>query len=125
MKVVFTLFTLLATFFLGIFFWVLHHQVVDFSPLERYAVAQPSILLDDEGVEWARFELDKREPISLKDVPFHVIQAFLAAEDRGFYSHHGISIRGIVRSTLVNIRHGRMVQGASTITQQLVKLLFF
>ena len=54
-----------------------------------------------------------------------MINAFLAAEDRNFFRHPGISLRGIIRSLLVNLYHGRKVQGASTITQQLVRLLFF
>jgi penicillin-binding protein 1A len=83
------------------------------------------MVLDDQGNELARFQLDKREPILFKDIPDHLIKAFLAAEDHAFFEHAGISWRGIVRSTLVNLYHGRKVQGASTITQQLVRLLFF
>ena len=98
--------------------------LIDFSALENYNPGKPSILLDDQGIEWARFELDRRQIISLKEVPSHLIEAFLAAEDRNFFKHHGISWRGIARSVLVNLRRGRIVQGASTITQQLVKLLF-
>jgi penicillin-binding protein 1A len=98
---------------------------VDFSVLENYNPGKPSILLDDAGVEWARFEIDRRRLVVLKEVPQHLIDSFLVSEDRNFFTHIGISWRGIIRSTLVNIRHGRIVQGASTITQQLVKLLFF
>jgi len=58
-------------------------------------------------------------------MPNHLIQAFLAAEDRDFFNHSGVSVKGMIRSTLVNLKSGRIVQGASTITQQLVKLLFF
>lgn len=82
-------------------------------------------MLDDEGNEWARFQLDRREFVKLQKIPQQLINAFLAAEDRNFFSHSGISWRGIVRSMVVNLYYGRKVQGASTITQQLVKLLFF
>ncbi len=97
---------------------------VDFSALANYNPGQPSIVLDDEGVEWTRFELDRREPVSLDVIPLHVQQAFIAAEDRNFFNHPGISLRSILRSIFVNMYYRRKVQGASTITQQLVKLLF-
>lgn len=115
----------LITAALGAFFFVLHNQCVDFSVLENYNPGRPTILLDDHGVEWARFQLDRRDPVPFERMPEHLIQAFIAAEDWSFFTHSGISLRGIVRSTLVNLYHGRIVQGASTITQQLVKLLFF
>lgn len=110
--------------FIGAMTYVLNHNWADFSVLEHYNPGKPSILLDDQGVEWARFQLDRREPISLEQMPKHLIDAFIAAEDWQFFSHHGLSFKGIFRSIAVNLYHGRMVQGASTITQQLVKLLF-
>ncbi len=99
-------------------------QSVDFSALEHQNYAKPSIVLDDQSVEWARFSFDKRKSVTYDQLPNHLIQAFIAAEDHAFFSHWGISLKGIVRSLLVNIYHGRIVQGASTITQQLVKLLY-
>lgn len=108
----------------GALIFVAHNKCIDFSALEHYDPGKPTILLDDEGNEWARFQLDRREPITYNAMPAHLIQAFVAAEDWHFFSHGGISWRGIGRSILVNMYHGRIVQGASTITQQLVKLLF-
>lgn len=105
--------------------FVTYHKCIDFSVLEQYQAGRPSILLDDQGQEWGRFQIDQREPIALEQIPKHLIQAFLAAEDHSFFEHVGISWRGIVRSFFVNLYHGRKVQGASTITQQLVRLLFF
>lgn len=101
------------------------NEIVDFDVLEHYDPGKPSIILDDEGVEWARFARDKREPIDIELLPQHLIDAFIAAEDRAFFSHCGISFKGIIRSLLINLYNGRTVQGASTITQQLVKLLYF
>lgn len=108
----------------GIFTFIIHNKCIDFSALEHYDPGTPTILFDDEGNEWARFQLDRREPIAYAAMPEHLIQAFVAAEDWSFFTHSGISWRGIMRSMLVNLYHGRIVQGASTITQQLVKLLF-
>ncbi len=102
-----------------------HHYHIDFTTLATYNTGKPSVLLDDEGQEWARFQLDWRDPISLKEVPQHLIDAFIAAEDWAFFTHSGISIKGIIRSMWVNLQRGYRAQGASTITQQLVRLLFF
>ena len=121
----FFIFVFAASSILGVFFYMIHNHYIDFSVLERYHPGRPSILLDDEGNEWARFQLDRREPIDLSRMPRHLIHAFVAAEDWEFFSHYGISLKGIARSLLVNLYYGRKVQGASTITQQLVKLLFF
>lgn len=108
----------------GAFFFVAHYHVVDLSVLECYDPGKPSILLDCNGIEWGRFQRDKRKPIPLNQMPAHLIQAFIAAEDHDFFSHSGISLKGIVRSLLINVYHGRKKQGASTITQQLIKLLY-
>ncbi len=110
---------------LGVLFYITQSPWVDFSVLEHYNPGKPSIVLDDEGKEWTRFQLDRREPVHIKDIPDHVIKAFLAAEDWNFFKHSGLSFKGIIRSLLVNIYNGRKVQGASTITQQLVRLLYF
>jgi penicillin-binding protein 1A len=116
---------LLSCAFIGAAFFLFTTTWIDVSMLERYNPGRPTIVLDDEGNEWTRFALDRREPIALTQLPQHLIEAFLSAEDWGFFSHCGISWRGIVRSTIINLYHGRKAQGASTITQQLVKLLFF
>src|SRR3990170_5441410 len=119
------IFAVLATFILGAFYFIIEHQSVDLSALEYYNPGKPSIVLDDKGEEWARFELDRREQIAINCMPKHLINAFIAAEDWNFFAHSGISLKGIVRSAFVNLYRGKRVQGASTITQQLVKLLFF
>ena len=67
----------------------------------------------------------KREGyVKLRDIPDSLQQAIVAVEDNRFYSHHGFDTEGIIRATLVNLQYGQIEEGASTITQQLVKNLF-
>ncbi len=121
----FTFFICIGCAVLGGSFYLLTNHWVDVSVLEHYEPGRASVVLDCKGKEWARFQLDRRDPVSISKMPSHLINAFLAAEDWHFFSHSGLSFKGIIRSILVNMYHGRRVQGASTITQQLVKLLFF
>ena len=60
----------------------------------------------------------------LKDLPRYVPQAFVAIEDRRFYSHHGVDPIGIARALVANVLHRGVSQGGSTLTQQLAKNLF-
>jgi len=66
----------------------------------------------------------KGKIVDINDLPDHVTNAVLAIEDRRFYSHFGMDIRGFGRAVFVNISRGGFVQGGSTITQQLAKNLF-
>ncbi|MDJ0891750.1 MAG: penicillin-binding protein 1B [Gammaproteobacteria bacterium] len=67
---------------------------------------------------------EDRVLIRLRDTPKLLAKALVAVEDRGFYSHHGLSPRGIARAMWANIKAGGVVQGGSTLTQQLVKNYF-
>ncbi|MBC7659371.1 MAG: penicillin-binding protein 1B [Chitinophagaceae bacterium] len=64
---------------------------------------------------------EDRKLVQLKDVPKQLIDSLIAIEDRDFYDHMGVSIKGIFRASLTNLRAGRIAQGGSTLTQQLVK----
>lgn len=66
-----------------------------------------------------------REEISLEEIPDHVQKAFIAIEDERFYTHSGIDMRGIFRAGFVGVLHRDFSQGASTITQQLIKNQIF
>ncbi len=64
-----------------------------------------------------------REPVRLEEIPEHVVDAVLVVEDRRFFEHGGLDGRRILAAAWANLRAGRVVQGGSTITQQLVKNL--
>ncbi len=62
--------------------------------------------------------------VSADEMPDELIKAIVAVEDARFFTHPGFDIEGIIRATLVNLQHGEIEEGASTITQQLIKNLF-
>jgi penicillin-binding protein 1A len=84
-----------------------------------------SVVLDGNGRNFADvFEPGNRRVwVSLADIPEVVQKAFVAAEDRRFYQHHGVDERGIIRAFIGNLADPRRPQGGSTITQQVVKNL--
>ncbi len=70
-------------------------------------------------------EREKRELVSLKNISNNLVLSVLAQEDHYFYEHHGVSAEGVLRAALANITARKQVQGGSTLTQQLVKNVFF
>lgn len=92
--------------------------------LENY---QPSVLTEiygDDNTPIGQFYLERRKLVSAADIPERFKQAVIAIEDKSYYSHFGIDLRRIVQSSFINLWNMRIVRGASTITQQLSKLLF-
>src|SRR6478672_2546748 len=65
-----------------------------------------------------------RDKLKLKEIPEQLVKAFIAIEDRRFYKHHGVDYQGIVRSIVSNLIERDVVQGGSTITQQLARVVF-
>ncbi|MEY4229013.1 MAG: hypothetical protein RLZ84_1605 [Actinomycetota bacterium] len=84
-------------------------------------LASRSQILDVNGVQIGVFESENSQPLAIEDVPVDVIAALLAVEDAGFYEHKGVNLRALVRATLANFQYSSSRQGASTITQQVVK----
>lgn len=92
--------------------------------LEDYRPQTVSRLYDKDERLIATFYLEKRILVPLGRVPKTLIQAVIATEDARFYDHRGIDPKGIARALWADIKAGRIVEGGSTITQQLAKVLF-
>jgi penicillin-binding protein 1A len=86
------------------------------------ALDQTSVLYDDAGHELVRLHAaENRTVVPLSVIPTWMRQAVVAIEDERFFDHHGVDVKAMVRAAVTNARSGRIVQGGSTITQQLVK----
>jgi penicillin-binding protein 1A len=94
--------------------------VRDWHAQDDFAVT----FLDRYGNEIGRRGIIQRDSIPVDEMPDHVVQAVLATEDRRFFDHFGIDFFGLVRAMSENVRANSVVQGGSTITQQLAKNLF-
>ncbi|MEK6624624.1 MAG: transglycosylase domain-containing protein, partial [Bdellovibrionota bacterium] len=91
--------------------------------LTDYNPPTHSVILSRDGEILAEIGTEKRDVIPLEKIPKLIIDAFLAAEDDAFYQHHGVDYWGVLRAMLMNIKAGKVVQGGSTITQQVAKSL--
>ncbi|WP_133579280.1 transglycosylase domain-containing protein [Aureibacillus halotolerans] len=83
-----------------------------------------STLVDERGNELTSLYVENRDPVTEDQIPDHVKQAFIAVEDSRFLTHHGLDIRAIGRALYRDLMAGAMVEGGSTITQQLAKNVF-
>ena len=86
------------------------------------SASQVSVVLDANGEEIGQFrEFEQNIPVKAEDIPQHLKDAVVTAEDRNFYSHGGVDVRGSARALLADLRSQQLAQGGSTITQQYVK----
>jgi penicillin-binding protein 1A len=91
----------------------------------RIATSKYSVkFLDRNGAEIGQRGILHNDAVPLEDIPDHLIKATLATEDRRFFEHFGVDVLGTVRALLENARANEVVQGGSTLTQQLAKNLF-
>jgi len=108
--------------FLGLAALIVFFVTFATIPLPEDIAAASTVILDANGDEVGTLNAEvARSDIPLEDLPEHVPNAVLAAEDRGFHEHGGISFTGILRAVFANARAGEIRQGGSTITQQYIK----
>jgi penicillin-binding protein 1A len=97
----------------------------DHTKLKNFTLPGESVVLDRQGKPFAEVfqENQRRVWVRLPEIPQHVRNAFIAAEDKRFWEHKGIDEHGLIRAFLGNLGQSRRPQGGSTITQQVVKNL--
>ncbi len=124
------LFTILASLLLLIsitilgVLWTFSNKIPDYKFLKNYKPPVSSKMYSGNGEVVADFSKEKRIFVPYSAIPKNVITAFLAAEDKNFFSHPGIDAKGVVRAIIRNIQNimsSKRLEGASTITQQVAK----
>ncbi len=89
----------------------------------RLESAESTLVRGWDGTPLAEFASERREILPFEAMPKRLVQAFVAIEDRRFHEHSGLDYRGLTRAAFANLRAGRVVQGGSTITQQVARAL--
>ena len=126
------LYTLGAMFALGIiglvsiiiYIYILSQQLPSTDEFSKFKYTEPMVVYDAKGNIIAELGAERRYPISIDQMPPYVYQAVVAVEDARFYEHSGIDPWGIARAMVSNIKAGKMIEGGSTLTQQLVKVIY-
>ena len=104
--------------------WAFSNNLPDYKFLKSYKPPVSSKVYSGEGELVNDFSKEKRIFVPYKSIPKKVIDAFLSAEDKNFYSHPGVDAKGVLRAVINNISNlvaSRRLEGASTITQQVAK----
>ncbi len=105
-------------------FIALTHDLPQIRSLEDFRPDAVTRIYSSDKVLLAELFVEKREPVSLDVIPDYLTDALVATEDRKFFRHSGVDLKGITRAIIKDIWAGEFVEGASTITQQLAKTLF-
>ena len=100
------------------------HDLPQIQNLENFRPEALTRIYSADKVLLSELYQEKRDPVPLASIPRYLTAALVATEDRKFFSHSGVDLKGIARAIIKDIHAGQFVEGASTITQQLAKTLF-
>ena len=106
------------------YIFITYPKLPDVRSLDVYRPSTPLQIFDRNGSLITKIGVEKRIYISEKETPPLLVNAIISAEDENFFNHFGIDFLGIIRATIANISSGSIVQGASTITQQVARNFF-
>ena len=105
-------------------FLSLTHDLPQIRSLENYRPSAVTRIYSADKVLLTELFQEKRKPVPIEVIPKYLKSALVATEDRSFYKHSGIDLKGVFRAIIKDLWAGEFVEGASTITQQLAKTLF-
>ncbi len=116
-------FLFFVVFVFGLFYLWVAKDLPDPGKLIEREIPQSTKIYDREGkvVLYEIFTEERRTLVELHDISRYLIWATIAAEDRYFYEHKGFNLKSIARAIIMNVLKGKVIQGGSTITQQLIK----
>ena len=117
-------FSLISIILVLIILWNFSNNIPDYKFLKNYKPPVSSKVYSGNGEVVADFSREKRIFVPYRSIPQNVINAFLSAEDKNFFSHPGVDAKGVLRAIINNIQNimtSKRLEGASTITQQVAK----
>ena len=104
--------------------WSFSNKIPDYKFLKNYKPPVSSKVYSGDGTLVADFSREKRIFVPYESIPSNVVNSFLSAEDKNFFTHPGVDAKGVLRAIINNISNiikSRRLEGASTITQQVAK----
>lgn len=116
-----SLVALVLAILVGVGYWVMASR---YQMKEVVSMPERTLLLDRTGKELAAIHGSRRRLITRAEIPNHLVKALTTREDKDFFKHGGVHLRGVARATLRNLTDRRVSQGASTITMQLARNTF-
>lgn len=119
----FTIF-LISSLSLLAYIYRLSSELPSIKQLKNYSYKIPTLIYDRKGRVIGEIGNERRYPVKIDQIPLYLKQAIIAVEDSRFYEHRGVDFLGILRAFFTNIKAGRVVEGGSTLTQQLVKVIY-
>ena len=117
-------FLLLCSISIFVVLWTFSNKIPDYKFLKNYKPPVSSKVYSGDGELVADFSKEKRIFVPYDSIPKNIINSFLSAEDKNFFSHPGVDAKGVLRAIINNIRNimtSKRLEGASTITQQVAK----
>ncbi len=122
--IIFSSFFLLLSIIILSILWTFSNNIPDYKFLKNYKPPVSSKVYSGNGELVADFSKEKRIFVPYNSIPKNVINSFLSAEDKNFFSHPGVDAKGVLRAVINNIKniiYSKRLEGASTITQQVAK----